>query len=90
MIKAMDEGTRRKMLFARGTKSIQRENHSSIIARMLSPARFIRAGILTVEFDWLWELDRKLNALAIDAILAVIGAALISESLRFVAERLFG
>lgn len=54
---------------------------------MLWPAPHHRAGIGIVEFDWLWELDRKLNELAMDATLALLGAALISASLRFVIER---
>lgn len=40
-----------------------------------------------MELDWFWELDRKLNELAMDAMLAVVSAALISEGLRFVFER---
>jgi hypothetical protein len=57
---------------------------------MLWPAPHHRAGTDIVEFEWLWELDRKLNGLAMDTTFAVIGAALISEGLRFFVERLLG
>ena len=38
--------------------------------------------------DWFWELDRQLNELALDVALALILAAAMTASLRFVWEAL--
>jgi hypothetical protein len=43
-----------------------------------------------VPFDWLWELDRKLNEAAMDAAFSIVAAAAISESLRFLIASLMG
>lgn len=34
--------------------------------------------------DWFWDLDKQLNEVALDVALAVILAAAVTESLRFV------
>lgn len=38
--------------------------------------------------DWFWDLDRQLNEIALDVALAVLLAAAMTESLRFVWEAL--